>query len=108
METRHATNETLRRDAGQQMLYVLSALGLMDTEGGHAAMIEALKGARKSDLWAIVDTLRAIKTAVRVNIEDSKTSEDYIKEARQDKIRNRTAADVPRRDRIQNDRRGGN
>ncbi len=75
------TNHDLAEDIGTQTRYVLSTLGLMDLDDVGTSLRKALKGARKADLWAILDTLRQIKLAVRDTIEDSKRKDSTAEKA---------------------------
>jgi hypothetical protein len=64
-----STNDQLGQDIAGQVSYILSALGLMDRFDGADAIRSAVKGARKADLWGVLDVLRQIKTAVRADRE---------------------------------------
>jgi hypothetical protein len=63
------TKNELRQEAATEISYILSALGLQDWADGSQALFQALQGTRKADISAVIETLRTIKTAVRVDRE---------------------------------------
>jgi len=81
------TNADLAQDARHQIRHIAATLGILDTSDGGFSIERACKGdAIKSDLWAILDLLRDIKTAARDHIENSKTVGRDHYHAQQDSI----------------------
>ena len=63
--TRHDTKAGIASEAGAQLAYILSALGMADDWDVHFALCAAVEAGTKADARTLAEALRRIKTAVR-------------------------------------------
>lgn len=112
--TDNPTKAQFAAEASFQLVYILSTLGIQDNHRATTALRDALqsRGSLRCDAIDVAETLRRIKLAVRELVKDNKyaprrnrkeeqaDAQKHNATAHDEGRHSRTAADVPRRDRM--------